>query len=93
MCIRDSFEGIQPGQQTEKFLGSKARRICWFGSIVVAIVLAIPMYSALLVPHLLKEVYFTTQMIVFVYIGINIAETIRAYLYFDSYKQILNKYW
>ncbi|MCC9108091.1 accessory Sec system protein translocase subunit SecY2, partial [Staphylococcus aureus] len=45
------------------------------------------------VPHLLKEVYFTTQMIVFVYIGINIAETIRAYLYFDSYKQILNKYW
>lgn len=87
------FEGIQPGQQTEKFLGSKARRICWFGSIVVAIVLAIPMYSALLVPHLLKEVYFTTQMIVFVYIRINIAETIRAYLYFDSYKQILNKYW
>ena len=71
-----------------KISRSKARRICWFGSIVVAIVLAIPMYSALLVPHLLKEVYFTTQMIVFVYIGINIAETIRAYLYFDSYKQI-----
>ncbi|MEJ7523221.1 hypothetical protein WL510_14380, partial [Staphylococcus saprophyticus] len=33
------------------------------------------------------------QLIVFVYIGINIAETLRAYLYFDGYKQILDKYW
>ncbi len=77
--------GIQPGQQTEKFLGSKARRInCWFGSIVVAIVLAIPMYSALLVPHLLKEVYFYNSNDCICLYGINIAETIRAYLYFGQ---------
>ena len=56
--------GITSGYSTwtadRKISRSKARRICWFGSIVVAIVLAIPMYSALLVPTYLKK--FTLQL-------------------------------
>ena len=36
---------------------------------------------------------FSMQLIILVYISINIGETIRTYLYFDRYKQILNKYW
>lgn len=87
------FEGIYPGKHTTRFLSQKARRVCWSGSIIVAIVLAIPLYCSLLVPHLFEEIYFSIQLIVFVYIGINIAETLRAYLYFDGYKQILDKYW
>lgn len=87
------FVDVYPGEQTKKFLGSKARIVCWFGSIIIAIVLAVPLYISLLVPNLYEEIFFSVQLIVFVYIGINIAETIRAYLYFDRYKQILNKYW
>lgn len=87
------FECVYPGRQTAQFLSQKARRVCWSGSIIVAIILAIPLYCSLLIPHLFEEIYFSIQLIIFVYIGINIAETIRAYLYFDGYKQILNKYW
>lgn len=87
------FEGIYPGKHTTRFLSQKARRVCWSDSIIVAIVLAIPLYCSLLAPHLFEEIYFSIQLIVFVYIGINIAETLRAYLYLDGYKQILDKYW
>lgn len=47
----------------------------------------------LFVPHLSTEIYFSVQLIVLVYISINIAETIRTYLYFDKYKPFLNQYW
>ena len=60
---------------------TKARRVCWSGSIIVAIVLAIPLYCSLLVPHLFEEIYFSIQLIVFVYIGINIAETLRVFIF------------
>lgn len=43
-------------------------------------------YFTLFVPHLSTEIYFSVQLIVLVYISINIAETIRTYLYFDKYK-------
>lgn len=93
LAVDKDFEGIYPGKHTKRFLSQKARRVCWSGSIIVAIVLAIPLYCSLLVPHLFEEIYFSIQLIVFVYIGINIAETLRAYLYLDGYKQILDKYW
>ncbi len=87
------FVGIQPGEETERFLNQKARKICWIGSIVVACIIAVPLYSTLFVPQLAQQIYFAIQLIVLVYISINIAETIKTYLYFDKYKRFLNKYW
>lgn len=87
------FNNIYPGKETERFLNRKARKVCWTGAIVVALILALPMYLTLLVPHFSKEIYFSVQLIILVYISINIGETIRTYLYFDRYKEILNKYW
>ncbi|EJD90700.1 hypothetical protein HMPREF9989_12662, partial [Staphylococcus epidermidis NIHLM057] len=34
----------------------------------------------------------TEPLIVLIYIGISITETLRAYSYFDRYKSILDKY-
>ncbi|PTJ73704.1 accessory Sec system protein translocase subunit SecY2, partial [Staphylococcus kloosii] len=87
------FIGVMPGKETEKFLNKKARRVCWFGSMVVTLIIGIPLYCTLLVPHLSQQIYFAIQLIVLIYIGINITETLRTYLYFDRYKRFLNKYW
>lgn len=87
------FVGVKPGKETRKYLNRMARRVCWFGSIVVTLIIGLPLYSTLLVPELSQQIYFAIQLIVLVYIGINITETIRAYLYFDKYKQFLTKYW
>ncbi|WP_285813481.1 MULTISPECIES: accessory Sec system protein translocase subunit SecY2 [unclassified Staphylococcus] len=87
------FIGVKPGKETEQFLNRKAKNLCWFGSIVVALIIGIPLYSTLLIPQLAQQIYFAIQLIILVYIGINITETIRTYLYFDKYKDILNKYW
>ena len=86
------FVGINPGEETERYLNKKARRICWFGSITVTLILAVPLYCSLLIPELSKEIYFSIQLIVLIYIGISITETLRAYSYFDRYKSILDKY-
>lgn len=87
------FIGVKPGAATSIYLNKMARRICWFGSIMITTIIAIPLYSTLLVPELSQQIYFAIQLIVLVYIGINITETIRTYLYFDRYKQLLDKYW
>lgn len=87
------FVGIQPGDDTKSFLNKKARQICWIGSVVVACIIAIPLYGTLLIPELSQQIYFAIQLIVLVYISINIAETIKTYLYFDKYKKFLDKYW
>ncbi|PNZ67033.1 accessory Sec system protein translocase subunit SecY2 [Staphylococcus croceilyticus] len=87
------FDSVQPGKETERYLNKKARRVCLTGAMIVACILAIPMYSTLFIPNMSKEIYFSMQLIILVYISINIGETIRTYLYFDRYKQILNKYW
>lgn len=87
------FVGVKPGKDTEKYLNSMARRVCWSGSIIVTIVIGLPLYSTLLIPELSQQIYFAIQLIVLVYIGITITETIRAYLNFDKYKQFLIKYW
>lgn len=86
------FININPGEETEKYLNKKARIICWFGSITVALILAVPLYCSLLIPELSKEIYFSIQLIILIYIGISITETLRAYSYFDRYKNILDKY-
>lgn len=87
------FVGVYPDTETEAFLNSKARRICWTGSIIVGLIIGIPLYCTLFVPQLSQQIYFAIQLIIMVYISINIAETLRTYLYFDKYQQFLTKYW
>ncbi|MCL7571250.1 accessory Sec system protein translocase subunit SecY2, partial [Staphylococcus aureus] len=87
------FSGVKPGKDTERYLNYQARRVCWFGLALVTVIIGIPLYFTLFVPHLSTEIYFSVQLIVLVYISINIAETIRTYLYFDKYKPFLNQYW
>ncbi|WP_105996117.1 accessory Sec system protein translocase subunit SecY2 [Staphylococcus agnetis] len=87
------FEGVYPGVDTDVFLNHKARIVCWMGSIIVGIIIGIPLYCTLFVPQLSQQIYFAIQLIILVYISINIAETIRTYLYFDKYQQFLTKYW
>lgn len=87
------FVGVYPGTETEAFLNSKARRICWTGSIIVGLIIGIPLYCTLFVPQLSQQIYFAIQLIIMIYISINIAETLRTYLYFDKYQQFLTKYW
>lgn len=87
------FSGVKPGKDTERYLNYQARRVCWFGSALVTVIIGIPLYFTLFVPHLSTEIYFSVQLIVLVYISINIAETIRTYLYFDKYKPFLSQYW
>lgn len=87
------FVGVYPGTETDAFLNSKARRICWTGSIIVGLIIGIPLYCTLFVPQLSQQIYFAIQLIIMVYISINIAETLRTYLYFDKYQQFLTKYW
>lgn len=87
------FVGVKPGLETKRYLDRMARRVCWFGSGLVTLIIAIPLYSTLLIPELAQQIYFAIQLIVLVYIGINIVETLRTYLYFDKYKPFLNKYW
>ena len=87
------FVGVYPGVETDVFLNKKARRICWTGSFVVGLIIGIPLYCTLFVPQLSQQIYFAIQLIIMVYISINIAETLRTYLYFDKYQQFLTKYW
>lgn len=87
------FEGVAPGPETERYLDHKARIICWTGSLIVGIIIGIPLYLSLLVPQLSQQIYFVIQLMIMMYISINIAETIRTYLYFDKYKPFLTKYW
>lgn len=87
------FESVYPGDETDTFLNHKARIICWMGALIVGIIIGIPLYCTLFVPQLSQQIYFAIQLIILVYISINIAETIRTYLYFDKYQQFLTKYW
>ena len=48
-------------------LNRKARKVCWIGAIIVALILAFPMYLTLLAPGFLKKYIFGTTY----YIGIH----------------------
>lgn len=87
------FAGVNPGKDTKRYLNKVARRICFIGAFTVTCIIGIPLYCSLLVPHLSQQIYFIIQLIVLIYISINITETIKAYLYFDEYQLFLNKYW
>ncbi|KIX90251.1 preprotein translocase subunit SecY [Staphylococcus microti] len=87
------FEKIQPGPETNRYLNHKARLVCWTGAGIVGVIIGVPMYLSLLVPQLSQQIYFAIQLMIVMYISINIAETVRTYLYFDKYQQFLTKYW
>nr|WP_103357209.1 accessory Sec system protein translocase subunit SecY2 [Staphylococcus rostri]PNZ29855.1 accessory Sec system protein translocase subunit SecY2 [Staphylococcus rostri] len=87
------FESVAPGIETAAYLDHKARIICWTGAIIVGLIIGLPLYLSLLVPQISQQVYFAMQLMIMMYISINIAETIRTYLYFDKYQQFLTKYW
>ncbi|WP_051005959.1 accessory Sec system protein translocase subunit SecY2 [Staphylococcus intermedius] len=87
------FVGVKPGEETGAYLNRMARRLCWFGTLIVAVIIGVPLYSSLLVPHLSQQIYLAVQLIIMVYLAMNITETLRTYLYFDKYGQFLNKYW
>ena len=87
------FEGIAPGPETEQYLHRKARAICWTGAAIVGVIIGVPLYLSLYVPQISQQVYFALQLMIMMYISINIVETIRTYLYFDKYQQFLTKYW
>ncbi|WP_051006014.1 accessory Sec system protein translocase subunit SecY2 [Staphylococcus delphini] len=87
------FVSIKPGEETGDYLNRMARRLCWFGTLIVTFIIGVPLYSSLLVPHLSQQIYLAVQLIIMVYLAMNITETLRTYLYFDKYGQFLNKYW
>ncbi|MCS4487343.1 accessory Sec system protein translocase subunit SecY2 [Staphylococcus americanisciuri] len=87
------FEGVQPGSETSCFLNQKARLVCWTGAGIVSLVIGGPLYLSLFVPQLSQQIQFMIQLMIIMYISINIAETIRTYLYFDKYQQFLTRYW
>ena len=89
----DFFPGVEPGKPTYQYLIHKARRISWLGAFIVTIIIGIPLYATLLIPQFSKEIYLAVQIIVLVYISLNIVETVKTYLYFDQYKSFLNRYW
>ncbi|NHA43251.1 accessory Sec system protein translocase subunit SecY2 [Staphylococcus schleiferi] len=87
------FIGVRPGKETSAYLNRMATRICWFGTFIVGIIIGIPLYCSLFIPHLSQQIYLAVQLIILVYIAINIADTFRTYLYFDKYQHVLKQYW
>ncbi|HEC2149280.1 TPA: accessory Sec system protein translocase subunit SecY2 [Staphylococcus delphini] len=87
------FVGVKPGEETGDYLNQMARRICWFGTAVVAVIIGVPLYISLLVPDLSEQIYFAVQFIIMVYLAMNMTETLKTYLYFEKYGEFLNKYW
>ncbi|QHW36135.1 accessory Sec system protein translocase subunit SecY2 [Staphylococcus ursi] len=87
------FVDVRPGKETAAYLDKMARRVCWFGTLIVGVIIGIPLYSSLFIPHLSQQIYLAVQLIILVYIAINIADTFKTYLYFDKYQRFLKKYW
>ncbi|MBM0372871.1 accessory Sec system protein translocase subunit SecY2 [Staphylococcus pseudintermedius] len=87
------FIGIRPGADTGNYLNHLAKRLCWFGTTIVTAIIGVPLYISLLVPDLSEYIYFAVQLMIMVYLAMNITETMRTYLYFDKYGAFLNQYW
>lgn len=87
------IEGLRPGKPTSKYLMSKARGISLFSAIMIAIIIGLPFYFTLFVPALSKEIYLSIQILMLIYVSINIMDVVRNYMYFNRYESYMNKYW
>lgn len=87
------IEYLRPGTETAKFLSKKAREISLFSALMICIIIGLPFYFTLLIPALSKEIYLSIQILMLIYLSINIMDVVRNYLYFNRYKSYMNKYW
>jgi len=85
--------GVNPGKETSQFLSKKAKRISLFSAFMISVIIGLPFYFTLLVPELSKEIYLSIQILMLIYVSINIMDVIRNYMYFNRYKSYMNKYW
>lgn len=60
---------------------------------MISVIIGLPFYFTLLVPELSKEIYLSIQILMLIYVSINIMDVIRNYMYFNRYKSYMNKYW
>ncbi|ARJ50849.1 accessory Sec system protein translocase subunit SecY2 [Staphylococcus lutrae] len=86
------FEGIYPGDETRKFLKRKASRISAIGAFAVGCIISLPLILSIFNADIAREVSIFTQLVIFIYMTINIVENIRTYLYFDQYASFLDQY-
>lgn len=87
------IEGVHPGKQTESYLTRKARKISLFSGVMIVIIIGLPFYFTLIIPVLSKEIYLAIQILMLIYISINITDVIKNKMYFNRYKNFMNKYW
>ncbi|WP_414052146.1 accessory Sec system protein translocase subunit SecY2 [Macrococcus animalis] len=87
------FDGIEPGKETERFIKQKTRRVSFFGASVVTIIIGLPLFATLLYPKISIEIFFAIQILMVVYIALNMVEYVKTLLYFDKYEGFLKKYW
>lgn len=87
------FPYIHPGKDTEHFIYTKARRVSFVGAFVVTFIIGAPLFLILLYPKVSVEIYLAIQIIMIVYITLNMKETVKTLLYFDKYDGFLKKYW
>lgn len=87
------IEGLRPGTETAQFLSKKARGISLFSALMISIIIGLPFYFTLLIPALSKEIYLSIQILMLIYVSINIIDVVRNYTYFNRYKSYMNKYW
>lgn len=87
------FEGVLPGKPTARYLNQKANIISRSSAILISIIIGLPFYITLLIPQVFDEVFLSIQILILVYIAINVVEAIRNYLYFEGYRTFLDKYW
>lgn len=87
------FIGIQPGKATERFLKDKARKVSFVGAFIVTLIIGIPLFTTLLYPKSSVEIILSIQIIMVVYIALNMVESVKTLLYFDRYEGFLKRYW
>lgn len=87
------FSNVNPGEETKKYLNKRGIFVCLCGSVVITTIIGIPLVAGLVLPEFKQEINLMIKIIILVYISLNLAENIKAYLYFDKYKSFTKKYW
>lgn len=86
------MDGIYPGKATRVYLNRKSNQISAIGAAVLGLIISLPLLSAVVVTDMTQELSVFTQLVILIYMTINIAETVRTYLYFDQYQSFIDPY-